>query len=173
MESIASPAEGQEHPREPSRGLLNRALKESLRELGAQLTRLNTSVGARVDLKPTDLGSLDFIDRYGPISPSALARLAGLHPATMTGVLDRLERAGWVVRTRDPADRRGVVVQVARGRGAEILRLYLVDSGMNTAVDEICADYDNDQLELIVGFLQRTAHAGRASAERLTGGPTA
>jgi len=153
----------------PPRGRLNRAVKESLRDLGTQLSQLNTSVGSRLDLKATDLACLDLISRYGPISPSALAKRAGLHPATMTGVLDRLERGGWIERGRDPSDRRGVVVQVARGRGAEILRLYLVDSGMNTAMDEILAGYDDKELELLIGFLRRTADAGRAAAEKLAG----
>src|SRR5260370_1154464 len=94
---------------------------------------------------------------------------AGLHPATMTGILDRLERGGWIDRDRDPADRRGVVVRAARGRGAEVLRLYLVDSGMNTAMDQICADYEDEDLELLIGFLRRTADAGRTAAEKLAG----
>ena len=41
---------------------------------------------------------------------------------------------------------------------------------MNTAMDEICAQYDDEELELLTGFLQRTADAGRAAAERLAGG---
>jgi DNA-binding MarR family transcriptional regulator len=146
---------------------LYRTVKEALRDLGGQLSLLNHSVGAHLDLKATDLECLDLITRSGPLSPSALARSAGLHPATMTGILDRLERGGWIERSRDPADRRGVVVQAARGRGAEILRLYLVDSGMNAAMDEICADYDDGELEIIAGFLRRTADAGRAAAEKL------
>jgi DNA-binding MarR family transcriptional regulator len=85
----------------------------------------------------------------------------------MTGILDRLERGGWIDRDRDPADRRGVVVRAARGRGAEILRLYLVDSGMNTALDQICAAYDGQELQLLADFLQRTADAARTAAERL------
>ena len=148
-------------------GRLNRAIKESLRDLGAQLSLLNHSVGTRLDLKDADLESLDLIARYGPLSPSALARRAGLHPATLTGILDRLERGGWIERGRDPADRRGVVVQAARGRGAEILRLYLVDSGMNAALDEICAGYDDENLQLLAGFLRRTADAAQTAAERL------
>ena len=152
----------------PRHGRLNRAVKESLRDLGAQLSLLNHSVGTRVDLKDADLECLDLITRYGPLSPSALARRAGLHPATMTGILDRLERGGWIDRDRDPADRRGVVVRAARGRGAEILRLYLVDSGMNTALDQICAAYDDQDLQLLADFLQRTADAARTAAERLT-----
>jgi DNA-binding MarR family transcriptional regulator len=152
----------------PLRGRLNRAIKESLRDLGAQLSLLNHSVGARLDLKATDLECLDLITRYGPLSPSALARRAGLHPATMTGILDRLERGGWIDRSRDPSDRRGVVVEAARGRGAEILRLYLVDSGMNTAMDQICSEYEDKELELLAGFLRRTADASRTAAQRLT-----
>jgi DNA-binding MarR family transcriptional regulator len=143
-------------------------VKESLRDLGAQLSLLNHSVGTRLDLKAADLECLDLVTRYGPLSPSAVARRAGLHPATMTGILDRLERGGWIDRGRDPADRRGVLVQAARGRGAEIFRLYLIDSGMNTALDQICAEYDDTDLQLLVGFLHRTAGAARTAAERLT-----
>jgi len=168
----ASRARG-EKPRKPGaaprRGRLNLEVRESLRELGIQLSQLSQSVSARLDLKATDLGTLDLIGRYGPISPSALAKRAGMHPATMTGVLDRLERGGWIERGRDPSDRRAVVVQVARGRGAEILRLFLVDSGMNVAMDEICAGYDDQELQLIIDFLRRTADAGRAAAEKLAG----
>ena len=152
----------------PHRGRLNRAIKESLRDLGTQLSLLNHSVGTRLELKATDLECLDLITRHGPLSPSALARRAGLHPATLTGILDRLERGGWIERGRDPSDRRGVVVQAARGRGAEVLRLYLVDSGMNTAMDQICAGYEDKDLQLLTGFLRQTADAARTAAERLT-----
>ena len=61
--------------------------------------------------------------------------------------------------TGDPSDRRGVVLRAAACRGAEILRLYLVDSGMNTAMDQICAEYENEELELLDGFLRQTAEA--------------
>jgi DNA-binding MarR family transcriptional regulator len=152
---------------ERARRLLTRAVKEALRDLGGELSRLNQSVGGRLDLKGTDLECLDLITRHGPISPSALARRTGLHPATMTGVLDRLERDGWIVRERDPADRRGVLIRAQQGRGAEVLRLYLVDSGMNAALDQICAQYSGDELDVIAGFLRGTAEAGRAAAEKL------
>jgi DNA-binding MarR family transcriptional regulator len=146
---------------------LNRAIKEGLREVGAQLTRLNHGVSDRLDLKASDLECLDVIAQHGPLSPTALARRTGQHPATLTGILDRLERGGWIARERDPADRRGVVVRAERGRGAEILRLYLVDSGMNAALDEILAGYADPELAVVADFLRRTAAAGGAAAQRL------
>src|SRR5919107_4877997 len=120
---------------------LNRAIKESLRELSIQLSLLNHHVSAHIDLNDTDLDCLELINRHGPLSPSALARRAGLHPATITGILDRLERGGWVVRERDPTDRRAVIVRALRDRNAELVRLY---SGMNTAMDQLCAGYNDD-----------------------------
>ena len=154
---------------DPVRRRQTRAVKDALRDLGGELSRLNQSVGGRLDLKGTDLECLDLITRHGPLSPSALAKRTGLHPATMTGVLDRLERGGWIVRDRDPADRRGVLIRTQRGRGAEVLRLYLVDSGMNEALDQICAQYSGDELELLAGFLRHTAEAGQAAAAKLAG----
>lgn len=56
------------------------AIKESLRELSIQLSLLNHQVGAHVDLEDVDLDCLDLVNRHGPLGPSALARLAGLHP---------------------------------------------------------------------------------------------
>jgi DNA-binding MarR family transcriptional regulator len=143
---------------------LTTAIKESLRELSIQLSLLNHHVGAHVDLKEVDLGCLELIGRYGPLSPSALARRAGLHPATMTGILDRLERGGWVARERDPSDRRGVLVRPRRDRNAELFRLY---SGMNTSMDQICAGYADTELELLADFLRRTTNAGRAATDDL------
>jgi DNA-binding MarR family transcriptional regulator len=85
----------------------------------------------------------------------------------MTGILDRLERGGWIARERDPADRRAVLIRAERGRGAEVLHLY---AGMNSAMDQIIGEYDETQLELLAGFLRQTAEAGRAAAEELADG---
>ena len=137
-------------------------IKDSLRELSNQLSLLNHQVGAHLELKDVDLDCLELITRYGPMSPSGVARRAGLHPATMTGVLDRLERGGWIVRERDPeaTDRRAVAVRALRDRNAEVFSLY---AGMNSTMDDLLADYSEADLELLVGFLQRTTTAGQSA----------
>ncbi len=146
---------------------LDREVRASLRDVSVQLSLLNHQVRGHLELKGTDLECLDLISRDGPLSPSTLARRTGLHPATLTGILDRLERGGWIARERDPADRRAVLIRAERGRGAEVLGLY---SGMNSAMDQIIGEYDEAQLELLAGFLRRTAEAGRAAARDLADG---
>lgn len=161
--SPASSGDGARHSRRVAT-----EIKDSLRELSNQLSLLNHQVSAHLDLKDVDLDCLELITRSGPISPSALARRAGLHPATMTGILDRLQKNGWIVRERDPeaADRRAVTVRALRDRNAEVFQLY---SGMNNTMDELLADYSEAELQLLVNFLQRTTTAGRSATAELGG----
>jgi DNA-binding MarR family transcriptional regulator len=104
------------------------------------------------------------IARNAPLSPSALARRAGLHPATVIGVLDRLERGGWVARERDPSDRRAVLVRALRDRNAEVFRLC---SGMNASMDQVLAGYTADELDVLASFLRRATDAGHAATSDL------
>ncbi|NUR99459.1 MAG: MarR family transcriptional regulator [Kribbellaceae bacterium] len=153
-------------PRSTSR---NAAIRTALRDLRVQLTLLNHQVGYRLSLKDAELDCLDVLAKEGALTPSALARQAGIHPATMTGILDRLERGGWIVRDRDQADRRSVTIRIVKEQSAAVYRLY---RGMNSAVDKICADYTDEELELIAGFLRRCADAGLTSTEKLAAGGT-
>jgi DNA-binding MarR family transcriptional regulator len=143
---------------------LNTEIRDSLRDLGIQLALLNHHVGARLELKDVDLDCFNLIDRHGPLSPSALARRAGLHPATMTGILDRLQRGGWAARERDPSDRRAVLVRALPDRNPDLMRLY---SGMSASMNGLLAGYKDSELELIADFLRRTANAGQNAAAEL------
>ena len=144
---------------------LTTAVKDSMRDLRVQLAVLNHEVGERLKLKPVDIDCLDLLARQGPQSPSGLARLAGLHPATMTGILDRLEKGGWVGRERDPEDRRAVVVRVRTERAGELIGAY---AGMNGLIDQICAGYDERELQLIAEFLRKAHDAGITAAGDLS-----
>jgi DNA-binding MarR family transcriptional regulator len=140
------------------------AVKAAMRELNVQMSLLNRRVGARADLKDVELDCLDLIVRHGPLSPSALARRTGLHPATLTGILDRLEKGGWIARERDPADRRAVLLRDAKTRNAELFGHF---AGMNARLDILAESYDAAQLELFAEFIHRVTAAGEQATEEL------
>jgi DNA-binding MarR family transcriptional regulator len=140
-------------------------IKASLRELSNQISLLNRQVGARVDLKDIDLDCFDFISQVGTITPGALARRSGLHPATVTGIIDRLEKRGWIAREQDPSDRRGTLLRALPDRTGELFQLY---AGMNAGVDELCAGFDDAQLEIVAEFLARATDAASTATEELT-----
>jgi DNA-binding MarR family transcriptional regulator len=76
-------------------------------------------------------------------------------------ILDRLEAGGWITRERPTDDRCGIWVRSLPDRQRDLLEHF---AGMNTAMDQLCDHYTDDQLEIIVDFLQRTTEAGRISS---------
>ena len=61
-------------------------------------------------LTPTDLVGMCLLQLHGPATPGWLAEMTGLSTGAVTGMVDRLQRAGYVTRTQDPRDRRRVIV---------------------------------------------------------------
>src|SRR5439155_4424793 len=61
-------------------------------------------------LAPADLVCMCLLQLHGPATPGWLAEMTGLSTGAVTGMVDRLERAGYVTRAQDPQDRRRVIV---------------------------------------------------------------
>lgn len=72
-------------------------------------------------LTPTSTAALATIDRYGPLTPSELAKLERVRRPTVTRTLGCLDREGLIERTPDPADGRSALVRV-NATGRERLR---------------------------------------------------
>ncbi|HEY3529601.1 MAG TPA: MarR family transcriptional regulator [Nocardioides sp.] len=138
--------------------------KATLRELRIELALLNHRISGLARLRDVDLDCLDVLVRQGSMTPTELARRTGVHPATLTGVLARLETAGWLVRARGEHDRRSVELCPVPERVREIFGHY---AGMNAALDQILDDYSAEDLGVIVDFLQKSSAAGRRETEAL------
>src|SRR5262245_22826573 len=82
------------------------------------------AVADRLGLNPTDHKCADFLWTRGPMTAGELAELTGLTTGAITGVIDRLERGGFVRREDDPGDRRRVVVRAVPKRLRQIGRLF-------------------------------------------------
>jgi DNA-binding MarR family transcriptional regulator len=87
-----------------------------LRGLTVQLNLFGAEFAATHRLHPTDLRALIELldaDRAGiPATPGWLGERLGLNSASVTGLVDRLERTGHVRRERDERDRRRVLLRV-------------------------------------------------------------
>ncbi|MEZ4240666.1 MAG: MarR family transcriptional regulator [Myxococcota bacterium] len=127
---------------------------------------LHTVVAQQIGLNATDTRSLDLLLRLGPMSAGDLSAHTGLTTASVTTLVDRLERRGLVRRERDPADRRRVVVRAepeAATVFAERLTPFLV------RLTELLADYDDDALAAIARYLRDAAGLAREEAARIGG----
>lgn len=89
---------------------LTAEIRAAILRLVAEICLREHGACQRLGLGPTDVRFLTLLDLYGPLTPGRLATLTGLTTGSVTGVIDRLERAGLVGRRRDDTDRRKVRV---------------------------------------------------------------
>jgi DNA-binding MarR family transcriptional regulator len=152
-----------------SREALMAALESALREVSGVGVLFSNAAAERLGLNPTDLECLGYL-AGGPISAGALAAATGLTTGAITGVIDRLERAGFARREPDPNDRRKVLVREtdeARARTAPIF------APMAAASAAALAGYSDAELKLLLGFLEKSRDAGLEILARLRQGGAA
>jgi DNA-binding MarR family transcriptional regulator len=147
-------------------GTLVRELRQ-FHALGASFFR---AAAARSGMTVTDLQVIDLLESSGPMTAGQLADLTGLTTGAITGMLNRLEEAGHVRRERDPADARRVIVRLARGPDdrREIDPMF---ASLGKAWEELASHYDDEQLALLLEFLQRSNALSRQELVRLQAAP--
>jgi DNA-binding MarR family transcriptional regulator len=141
-------------PNRPPREAAVRELKLSLRHFVVDLLVSNFEAIEDVGMNPTDLGSLCLLLLHGPAPAGRVAELTGLTTGAVTGVIDRLERGGFVRREVDPADRRKVIVVPDAARVDRDLFPHF-PSLQRAAADEFYADFSVAELQVIGAFLRR------------------
>jgi DNA-binding MarR family transcriptional regulator len=143
----------------------SRVTIDLLRELAANFDALNNAASPRAGLNRTDLRALDIISRQESLTAGQLAARLKLTTGAITGVLDRLERAGHAVRTHDLEDRRRVVVQPteeAKGEG------YLVFLDLAQGLESLLGEYTEDERRVIDEFLDKVSRAVGERADQLS-----
>jgi DNA-binding MarR family transcriptional regulator len=129
-------------------------LKLNLRRFVVELLVSSYEATEDVGVNPTDLGALCLLLLHGPAPAGRLAELTGLTTGAVTGVIDRLERGGFVRRELDPADRRKVIVVPDAERVDRDLFPHF-PSLQRAAAQEFYRDYSIAELELVTAFLSR------------------
>ena len=113
----------------------------------------------------TDLLCLNIIENSGGLTAGNLASQSGLTNGAVTGVLDRLERAGFARRVPDPADRRRVNVEVTPAFYEHADRIWgpMAADWQST----LGKRFTTEELQRIADFLRATVEIGRRQLDRL------
>src|SRR5262245_18509190 len=135
------------------RGRLEGEFLLAMRRAGAVMQLLGAAAAEKIGINVTDLNCLNILALGGRMTAGDLARVTGLTTASITGVLDRLEEAGFVRRERDAHDRRRVIVRMNAARG--VRDVAPVFAPVVAAWRRVAAQYTDDALRLLLGFLDQ------------------
>jgi DNA-binding MarR family transcriptional regulator len=142
------------------------ALAEAVRRHSTATVLFHAAIAERLGLNPTDHKAADLIMQRGALSAGELARLTGLTTGAVTGIIDRLEAAGWVRRTRDRDDRRRVIVTLALS-GARMRRVTAVFEPAARALSRALEGYTERELATLLDFVDRSRVLVEQEAVRL------
>jgi predicted transcriptional regulator len=134
----------------PERAELAIAFIAAVRKTGSLFHLMSQAAADKIGVNTTDLNCLNILSFGGQMTAGELARATGLTTASITGVVDRLEQAGFVRRERDARDRRRVVIHMDLARVATIV--IPVFAPMMQSWQRVADRYTDDELRLIVDF---------------------
>src|SRR3954469_10432310 len=97
----------------------------AMRRASALGVILSQAVARKAGLNSVDLECLDLLVTGGPATAGQIGQRTGLTSGAVTGLIDRLEQAGFVRRTPDRHDRRKVLVEVLPDRMAALDALFV------------------------------------------------
>lgn len=121
-----------------------------MRGLGNRTVLYQQNVAASLGLYNNDFISVDILREKGPITAGELSKLTGLATGSVTALIDRLEKIGYVRRQNDPNDRRRVIIVPEYENKEEIINTY---QPLHSSMVNLAASYTDEELALITQFL--------------------
>jgi DNA-binding MarR family transcriptional regulator len=155
----------------PERAQIAAEFGAAVRKTGSLMNLVGQAAAERIGINATDLNCLNILSFSGELTAGELARATGLTTASITGVVDRLEEAGFVRRERDTRDRRRVVVHLELEKALKEVATVFVP--MMRDWQELSAGYTDDELRLIMRFYGQMEQVFRDHVIRLRGGTPA
>ena len=150
---------------------LIRVLDQEMRSQSAWTLFFHAAVAEHLNLNPTDHKCLDMIWRCHEstpeefMTPGQLARETKLTTGAVTGVLDRLEHAGYVSREHDPEDRRRIIVRPVPERiKADVWPLF---DWLSAEFARLCARYSDEELRRMIQFCRESQGLLQAATDHL------
>jgi DNA-binding MarR family transcriptional regulator len=144
------------------------AVMAAMRKASAMGVLISNAVAARVGLSPVELECLDYVVEQGEVTAGQISARSGLTTGAVTGLIDRLERAGFVKRKPSDSDRRKVFVVAQRESVSRLEALYLP---VVEAMQKTVSAYTPAELDLIARFLDQASSASEAAIHEIQNAP--
>lgn len=141
------------------------------REFTSAVVMYHEAVGQRLGLSGAERKCLDILDRLGPLSAGRIAEHTGLTTGAVTGMIDRLTRAGYVERTPNPADRRSILITLRPNTRLDAV-LPTIFEPLARDMTEVASHYTHNQLATIADWIARTTEVLHRRTEALTASAT-
>ncbi|GIO54703.1 MULTISPECIES: MarR family winged helix-turn-helix transcriptional regulator [Paenibacillus] len=128
-------------------------LTDELRNNSTATILFHQAIAAKLGINSTDHKCLDVIMKNQPLTAGQLAALTGLTTGAVTGVLDRLEKVGYIFREQDPEDKRRVNIYMNQENAEKnIVPLF---SSFAAEMNQLLSNYDDKELEFIIDFIRQ------------------
>jgi DNA-binding MarR family transcriptional regulator len=124
-------------------------LENAMRKASSQGAMFAKTVADRAGISSADMDCIDFVNLEGRMTAGKLAELTGLTTGAITGVVDRLEKAGFVRRERDESDRRKVFIVPVLEKMMQVGRPYEL---VQRAMAKQCAAYTDAELKFLIRY---------------------
>ncbi len=139
-------------------------LEHAMRRASGMGAIFSQAVADYAGISSSDLECLDFLNLEGRATAGRLAEVTGLTTGAITGVIDRLEKAGFVKRERDDHDRRKVFIALIPQNIARIGALY---AHMQRAMLKNWESYSDEELRLLLRFASQGYETMLTAVEEL------
>jgi len=142
------------------------AINEKFREMSTETIMFHQAIANVLGLHITDHKCLDLIYRFGAMPAGRLAELTGLTTGAVTGIIDRLEKAGYVRRTNDPKDRRRTIVEPTRNRKLE-RKIEGIFMPLHEKMHKLLSSYSDSELAFLLDVVTKSIELTREESKKL------
>jgi DNA-binding MarR family transcriptional regulator len=142
------------------------AVNEKFTEMSTETIMFHQALADILDYHITDHRCIHFIHRYGAMPAGRLAELTGLTTAAVTGIIDRLEEAGYVRRVNDPKDRRRTIVEPTRSKKLE-RKLEKIFTPFHERMHKLLSSYSDSELTFLLDVLTKSIELTREESKKL------
>ncbi len=152
---------------EQERAALLQAVYDSGRELSTAAVMFHTKLSELRGLSATEGKAVDILMRFGPMTAGEFGERSGLAPASVTGLMQRLEHKGVARRVRHAEDKRKVLIELVGDQAAAAAPHF---AGFMAGLAGLLEQYSDDELRLIADFSTRAARIQQDAAGQLGAG---